>query len=563
VIRAPRPVPVGRLGACPALVAMLCAWLPAVCAAADLPALPRQWIDTSEIAATGRTISVPAGGSFQSALGSAQPGDVILLQAGAVFTGPFILPVKQGEGWVTVRSSAPDEVLPPAGARMTPAFAAQLPKIVSRGPGPALRTAPGAHHYRFVAVEFALATSTMSMNSLVELGDGGRDQAALASVPHHLIFDRVYAHGTATGHLRRAFALNSANTAIMNSYVSDCHQEMYDTQAIGGWNGPGPFKIVNNYLEASGENLMFGGGDPSIDRLVPSDIEIRGNHFTKPLAWKIGHPTYAGRPWSVKNLFELKNAQRVVVDGNVFEHNWPHSQNGFAILFTVRNQDGAAPWSTVSDVTFTHNIVRHVAAGINLHNLDDQHPSQPTSRILIQHNLFHDVGTPTWGGPGIFFQVNGGPADVTIDHNTMMQSGHIIAAGETTPAPRFVFTSNLALHNEYGVGGDNTYGNPALTLRTYFPGARLAGNVLIGGRGDGYPSGNQFPPSIAAVGFVSVETGDYRLRPTSRYRTVGADGKAAGADIDALNVATAGALSGTPAPAASAVDRPAASRERR
>jgi hypothetical protein len=63
-MRAPRPVAVGRLGACPTLVAVLCAWwLPAVSAAADLPALPRQWVDTSEIA-TGRTISVAAGGSF-------------------------------------------------------------------------------------------------------------------------------------------------------------------------------------------------------------------------------------------------------------------------------------------------------------------------------------------------------------------------------------------------------------------------------------------------------------------------------------------------------------------
>jgi hypothetical protein len=40
----------------------------------------------------------------------------------------------------------------------------------------------------------------------------------------------------------------------------------------------------------------------------------------------------------------------VLVDGNVFEHNWPQAQNGFAILFTVRNQDGHAPWSVVKDV---------------------------------------------------------------------------------------------------------------------------------------------------------------------------------------------------------------------
>ena len=44
-----------------------------------------------------------------------------------------------------------------------------------------------------------------------------------------------------------------------------------------GWNGPGPFLIENNYLEAAGENVMFGGSDPSIANLVPSNITIRRN----------------------------------------------------------------------------------------------------------------------------------------------------------------------------------------------------------------------------------------------------------------------------------------------
>jgi hypothetical protein len=39
------------------------------------------------------------------------------------------------------------------------------------------------------------------------------------------------------------------------------------------------------------------------------------NHLFKPLSWKIGHPTYAGTPWSVKNILELKNARRVLAEG--------------------------------------------------------------------------------------------------------------------------------------------------------------------------------------------------------------------------------------------------------
>src|SRR5262249_39206743 len=149
-----------------------------------------------------------------------------------------------------------------------------------------------------------------------------------------------------------------------------------DAQAIAGWNGDGPFLIVNNHIEGSGENLLFGGADPSIPMLVPADIEIRRNHIVKPLRWKQGEPGFQGTPWSVKNLLELKNARRVLIEGNLLENNWQESQNGFAILFTVRNQDGRATWSVVEDVTFAGNVVRHAANGINMHGRDDNYPSQ-------------------------------------------------------------------------------------------------------------------------------------------------------------------------------------------
>ena len=176
---------------------------------------------------------------------------------------------------------------------------------------------------------------------------------------------------------------------------------MADAQAHRGLERPGPFKIVNNYLEGAGENVMFGGADPTIPDLVPSDIEIRRNHFFKPLVLGAGDPSYAGTHWAVKNLLELKNAQRVLIDGNVFENNWADAQNGFAILFTVRNQDGTAPWSVVEDVTFTNNIVRHGGGGVNdARQATTNHPSQQTQRILIRNNLFEDIDAARWGGSG-------------------------------------------------------------------------------------------------------------------------------------------------------------------
>ena len=262
----------------------------------------------------------------------------------------------------------------------------------------------------------------------MNLGDGGSAQNSLSLVPHDLVIDRCYIHGNATGNVARGVALNSASTAIIDSYIANCHGVGFDTQAICGWNGPGPFKIVNNYLEGSGENVMFGGADPKVANLVPSDIEFRRNLCSKPLSWLRTEPNYAGVPWSVKNIFELKNAQRVLVDGNVFENCWLDAQVGFAIQLTVRNQEGTAPWSVVQDVTFTNNIVRHSAAGINFLGRDDLQQSQQTQRIKVRNNLFVDIGGTRWGGNGRLFQLIDATVNVQIDHNTAFHTSNIVTA---------------------------------------------------------------------------------------------------------------------------------------
>ena len=213
---------------------------------------------------------------------------------------------------------------------------------------------------------------------------------------------------------------------------------------------------------------MFGGAKPTIQNLIASDVEFRLNHVYKPLSWKKGHPTYAGRPWSIKNLFELKNAQRLLIDQNVFENNWADAQNGFAILFTPRGEDGVAPWATVQDVTFTNNVVRHSGGGFNIAGPDDSSPSQPSQRILIKNNLIDDIDGDRWGsathGPadGRFAQLVGGPVNITFDHNTIFQSGSLIF-GDGASSRGFVFRNNIARSNLYGVlGSDRSPGLDSL-----------------------------------------------------------------------------------------------------
>jgi hypothetical protein len=349
--------------------------------------------------------------------------------------------------------------------------------------------------------------------------------------PHHIVFDRCFIHGDSRTTLRRGIALNSASTSIVDSYISDCHEVGADSQAICGWNGPGPYKIVNNYLEASGENLMFGGADAKVPNLVPSDIEIRRNHFRKPLSWKEGSPDYAGIKWSVKNLFELKNAQRVLIEANVFENVWVEAQTGYAILFKSVNQDGSAPWSVTQDVQFKDNIVRHCSGAINIQGTASDQPGGRTKRISIRNNLFEDVGGDVWGGDGVFLKVNESAA-VTIDHNTVVQTGNIITA-YGAPSSDFVFTNNLVRHNAYGVKGDGTA--PGIdTLAKYFPAAVFRRNIIIGPQGPRYPGDNFLPASTDKVGFASGATSRYRLGDASPYRKGATDGSGVGCDFEAL-----------------------------
>jgi hypothetical protein len=517
------------------------------------PAPPASFIDTTPTGSTGQTIAVPSGGDLQAALNNARLGDVITLPPGAVFRGPFNLPNKSGNGWITVRSATADVNLPPPGTRITPSYAAFLPKIVTPNSGAALTTAPGAHHYRFVGVEFAPMPGVFT-SGLILLGTG--DETDVNTTPSNIIFDRCYIHGDPSAGGKRGIAMNSRSTAVIDSHLSDWKGFGMDTQAIASWNGAGPFKIVNNYIEGAGENVMFGGADPMVPNLVPSDIEFRRNWVRKPPAWNINDTSvFAGARWSVKNLFELKNARRVLVDGNLFENNWVDGQAGFAILFTVRNQDGRAPWSVVSDIAFTNNIVRHTASGLSILGTDDLAPSQRTSRILVRNNLFDDVGDGRWGGIGRLFMILDGAVDVVFDHNTGMATGNIVTtAGAATSG--FVYRNSIANHNAFGVIGDSM-GPGTATLNAYFPSAEFTKNVVIGANASSYPANNFFPASGASVGFTNPGAGDYRLTSTSPYKNAATDGKDVGVDMNAINAAMDGSGS-SPAPAPAPNPAPAA-----
>jgi hypothetical protein len=489
--------------------------------------------------ATAAEIRVRSGDNLQAALNAAQPGDELLLEPGATFRGNFVLPVKNGTAYITVRSWTDDGQLPAAGVRMTPSFAPLLAKIESPNNAAALRVADGAHHWRLQLLEF-LPTS-LGEHDIIQIGSGSA--TTLAQVPYDITLDRLYIHGHPVHGQRRGIALNGSNVTIASSWISDIKAVGMDAQAICGWNGPGPFLIVNNYLEAAGENFLLGGSDPAIPNLVTADVTVRHNYMSRPMSWRFEN-------WQVKNIFELKNARRVRVEYNVFENNWLNAQNGYAILFTPRNQGGRCPWCVVEDVTFQYNIVRNTGGGINLSGYDHPNVSGQTKNIVIRHNLFYGI-TRSLGGSGWFLLIGDQPANVVVDHNTIDFDGTAVvyAHGGTAAAPLpiagFRFTNNAARHRDYGINGANfAWGLGILTA--YFPGAAVAGNWLAGGVAARYPAGNFFSGPFEEV-LPGAASGDYRPAAGSVLIGAATDGTNIGADIAALLSGLEGVIAGRPA----------------
>ena len=448
--------------------------------------------------ARAETLFVPAGGDLQRALDGARPGDEVVLEAGASFVGNFVLPAKSGSSFITVRSSRSSELA--EGRRVAPADASLMARVATPNADPAFNAPPGSHHWRLVGLELT-QTGRFNTYELVRLGDGDTagSQKTFESAPHDLALDRCYLHAfDGRTNLKRGVSLNSASTSLTNSYVSGVKAAGQDSQAAGGWNGAGPFLIENNYLEAAGENILFGGATPAIPNLVPSDITIRNNYFVKPDSWRNGSATWDGTAWTVKNLLELKSARRVLITGNVMENSWPDAQTGWAIIFNAFHDGG---WEVVEDVEMSRNVIRNAANGVNLRGMDDGDTRIRMRRVTVVDNLIENVGA--YGGEGKAFQLLQGSDAVTINHNTVRGAVRTVLMLEAMPGQthsNLSFTNNLLPHGDYGVfASGGAVGMGALVA--FATGWGMAGNALYAKPGyvtQVYPDGNFFPGSEGA-----------------------------------------------------------------
>ncbi len=495
------------------------------------------------------TIIVNAGGDLQAAINQAQLGDEIVVQAGATFTGNFFLPYKNtGTGYVTIRSSNLAQ-LPPEGQRVSPADAVNMPKIQTPNNAPVFYTESGAtpsHHYKLIGLEITRPANSSQVTALVEFGSNYDDQDTLAEVPHNFIVDRSYVHGHTNSPTRRGFKIESKDTEIRNSYISAFHESGYDSQAILSVNGPGNHIIFNNYLEAASENIMYGGDDPIIPGLVPTNILIEHNHFFKPLSWR-------GRNLAVKNLFELKNSKDVIVQYNIFENSWYEAQAGYGIVITPRSA-GNAPWSTVDNTIIRYNIIKNTGNGISLFGSDYASNIQAMDRFTLEHNLFLVAG-PTMDGNGIGMCISGRQnfpgQDVNITHNTFIANGRTLECAEGRVFTNFNFNDNIVASagSDQGLIGQLTnggaYGNAFMNL-AFGNTWQYRNNVsqLDAYWRTNHPNTSTYVDNNSAFGFQNVSGGIYKLAANSPFKNTATDGTDPGVNWDELMARTANVVSG-------------------
>lgn len=556
-------------------------------------ALPQACLNTALLATPSlglktivpNTIAVGTNNTLMVMYNAANCGDTLIVPHGSNWSSPTGMQFANKNcddlHWITITT---DGVLPPEGVRIDPSYQPQMFTITVKG----ANDLSLGDHIRFIGVEFAQDPSV----PLTDFFSTGGENA------NHVIWDRSYFHATGAAEARRAISLDDSQyMGIVDSYFTGFKciartGSCVDSQAIGGGNGTktmGPWTIKNNFLEAGAENIIFGGGAATS---TPCDIEIRRNNMYKPKSWNPSDASYANIPVIVKDLFELKNACRVLFEGNVLQNNWGgYSQVGYSIVVSPKNQAGAnsislCPTCSVNDLTIRYNSSQNTGAALQLANSrnDNGAWSAGGGNWSIHDNLFTGLQYLTCYGCGMGYnEILSGYAaaspppsseilhDVLAVHNTF-----VTAQNNSSKTLAFSFISgppasnssgttqitNVSFQNSifpsgpnglYNAGGGTdscatNHPKPIDILNSCYIGTSLwSGNTIVGytKTQSDWPNGNSFVSNWASVGFINYGdgvTGDYHLSATSQVINSGNDKLNPGANIDFINQKTQGVV---------------------
>ena len=480
---------------------------------------------------------------------------------------PFPCTSPQGRKHAFAGSWTYIEAISLPSAEFTRADAAAMtnsPEFQAQGAGGhSIQFDRGADNYRFVGIKFTSIPNVTTYHLIPCFAKESSVEydTQLSDVPRKLIFDRCLARGNDdgsgvnNGNVRDGIFLNCIEGAVVDCVVDQIGWTGNESHGIIITNTPGPVKIVNTKIEATGIELFLGGDSPHLGTELgkPTDIEVRRNHFTRRMTWAKSAGTWdgvAGR--GIKNIFESKNSRRVLFEGNILENNWADAQTGMAIVIKSGVGNGiTAAGNGSQDITIRHNIIRNSTRCWNFAAVPDEADAIPAKATAAYNNLAYDIGAFAGQTDGLALLFLQKFDDLYFAHNTL--------ALNIDPAPAFQMVFPQSPLSARFVCKDNIFGYAYI-----FSDGGLIGNAAIQAwAAPGYvyernvtyqitdgsiramhPQGtNQFCDHIADVGFVDVPNDDYTLSGSSIFKGDGEGGSDPGADVAKVNTATGGVTS--------------------
>jgi hypothetical protein len=289
----------------------------------------------------------------------------------------------------------------------------------------------GANHILLDSMEAERdPAGTTDETILIAAGHNDSTQTSVAQAPSHLGIQYSYIHGsdnsggtTATA-VRNGILLACSSCWFQGNYTDQLRSQGFESHVIFTDNGPGPIKIVHNWLEGGSTTIFVSGGaSEAITGLVTSDIEIRGNRLTRDMAYC---PVTAGNPGgssgnNIKTGIETKSSQRVVFEGNRVENVCADGQAGFLMLLNVRACSSGTTCTNAShhvtqDWQVKHNLFNSGVSWLQYDLRSDatgagQGVARMGRRISTRNNLVWNLGDHSvFGGSGsvLIFQNSSG-----------------------------------------------------------------------------------------------------------------------------------------------------------
>jgi hypothetical protein len=330
------------------------------------------------------------------------------------------------------------------------------------------------------------------------------------------LFDRCLFEGDPVTGQHRGILVNAKDIIVRDCSFYDFHEYQRDSQCIAGINGTENVLIERCYLEAAGENVMFGGASsaaiyPEGAGMEPRNVTIRDCWMTKQFSW-MSLP----RQPAIKALFELKHLRGLLMERCLLEQNWARDwPTAVGIIVKCLNDEAGTPWSEVTAKTtnclFRDLIIRRMGIAIATIGEQDTGPSSPTQRMENVHYrniLCYSINQSPYSGQDQANQLVNCGNDTEFDHITWRTNGHSMLQAWWDNGPKtatgFRYTNNAVSADYYGLHMNDDPNvlpgeTPVDKYNNMFPGHVTSGNAIRQGNKN---------PSLSGLNYISAANWD-------------------------------------------------------